>query len=130
MFEVVDELSKIYVFVDGSFTNNKDLSSQIKYIVILGIKTKENTEFTLSNDIIYINFTKYKRITPLILASELYIIIVGIDILISLAIIIDMIINKLGFPWLPIIVCTDSLCIVKLGTTKERHLIINIMVIC
>jgi hypothetical protein len=33
---------KLYVFVDALFTNNKDLSSQIGYVIILGNKTKIN----------------------------------------------------------------------------------------
>ena len=33
---------KLYVFVDASFANNKDLSSQIGYVIVLGNKTKIN----------------------------------------------------------------------------------------
>lgn len=39
--------------------------------------------------------------------------------------------KQLGFEEVPIIVCTDSFslynCLVKLGTTKEKHLMIDIM---
>ncbi|PVH67579.1 hypothetical protein DL98DRAFT_283467, partial [Cadophora sp. DSE1049] len=49
--------------------------------------------------------------------------------LIFLATTANMVTDKLGFPRLPIIVCTDSLsfyeCIIKLGTTKEKRLIID-----
>jgi hypothetical protein len=33
---------KLYVFVDVLFANNKDLSSQIGYVIVLGNKTKIN----------------------------------------------------------------------------------------
>jgi hypothetical protein len=44
-----------------------------------------------------------------------------------------MIAKQLGFPPTPIVVCTNSYllykCLVKLGTTKEKRLMINIMAI-
>ena len=44
---------------------------------------------------------------------------------------IKMISEQLGFPPTPIVVCTDSYslyeCLVKLGTTKEKRLMIDIM---
>ena len=44
---------------------------------------------------------------------------------------IRMIGEQLGFPPTPIVVCTDSYllyeCLVKLGTTKEKRLMIDIM---
>ena len=46
---------------------------------------------------------------------------------------IKMITEQLRFPSTPIIVCTDSYslyeCLVKLGTTKEKRLMIDIMAI-
>ena len=46
---------------------------------------------------------------------------------------IKMITDQLGFPPTPIIACTDSYslyeCLVKLGTTKEKRLMIDIMAI-
>ena len=67
------------------------------------------------------------------LALELYTIVAGINILISLSTTINIITNKLSIPRLFTVVYTDSLslykCIVKLGTTKEKRLIINIMAI-
>jgi hypothetical protein len=35
---------KLYVFVNALFANNKDLSSQIGYVIILGNKTKINNK--------------------------------------------------------------------------------------
>jgi hypothetical protein len=52
---------------------------------------------------------------------------------IAIGITINRIIAKLGAPSVPIVVCTNFLslyeCFMKLGTTKEKKLIINIMAI-
>jgi hypothetical protein len=125
--------AKIYVFVDGSFANNKDLSSQIGFIVVIGTESEGNAEFTLSGNIIHSSSTKCKRVTRAVLASELYAMVAGVDMLISLGGTVNMVTDKLGLPRLPTVVCTDSLslyeCIVKLGTTKEKRLMIDIMAI-
>ncbi|KAK6585154.1 hypothetical protein PZA11_001881 [Diplocarpon coronariae] len=53
--------------------------------------------------------------------------------LVSIAITIDMVIAKLSLPCLPTVIYIDSLslykCIIKLGTIKEKRLIINIIAI-
>ncbi|KAK6582605.1 hypothetical protein PZA11_005013 [Diplocarpon coronariae] len=68
-----------------------------------------------------------------ILAFELYTIVAGINMLVSIAITIDIVIAKLSLPRLPTIIYTDSLslykCIIKLGTIKEKQLIIDIIAI-
>jgi hypothetical protein len=55
----------------------------------------------------------------------------GVDSAISLSTSMEMLTRKLGIPRIPTIICTDSLslyeCIVKLGTTKEKRLMIDIM---
>jgi len=57
----------------------------------------------------------------------------GVDLLISLKTTLDMITKQLGFPDIPTVICTDSFslyeCLVKLGTTKEKRLMIDIMAI-
>ena len=87
----------------------------------------------MAGNIVYTSSTKYKRVTRVVLALELYAIVAGINILISLSTTINIVTNKLGILRLPTVVCTDSLslykCIVKLGTTKEKRLIIDIMAI-
>jgi len=47
--------AKIYVFVDSSFANNKDLSSQIGFIIILANENENtgNDEFNLYGNLIY-----------------------------------------------------------------------------
>jgi hypothetical protein len=45
--------AKLYVFVDGSFANNKDLSSQIGFEVILANETIKEDEFTIYGNLIH-----------------------------------------------------------------------------
>ena len=53
-YVTLDFLSaKLYVFVDRSFANNKDLSSQIRFEVILANKTIGEDEFTIYRNLIY-----------------------------------------------------------------------------
>jgi hypothetical protein len=56
-----------------------------------------------------------------------------IDILFAINFTLTIIIKQLGLLIIPIIVCTDSYslyeCLVKLGITKEKRLIIDIMAI-
>ena len=129
--------TKLFVFVDGSFANNKDLSSQIGYEIILANETTnasyEENSFDLRGNLIHYSSTKSKRITRSVLASEIYGMVGGVDMAIAINTTIKMIVSQLGFPAPPIIVCTDSYslyeCLVKLGTTKEKRLMIDIMAI-
>ena len=66
------EQVKLFIFVDGSFVNNKDFSSQISYLIILTNKTKGINKFAIKGNLIYYSFTKSKRVTRSILASEIY----------------------------------------------------------
>ena len=79
------------------------------------------------------NLIKYKRVTRVVLVLELYIIVAGIDILISLNITINIVINKLSISRLLIIIYINSLSlykyIIKLNMTKEKRLIIDIIAI-
>ncbi|PHH73973.1 hypothetical protein CDD83_4641 [Cordyceps sp. RAO-2017] len=55
----------------------------------------------------------------------------GFDLGIALATTVKMITDRIGLPPVPLIICTDSYslyeCLVKLGTTKEKRLMIDIM---
>jgi hypothetical protein len=66
-----------------------------------------------------------------VLASKIYNMIAGIDIIYAIGSILKLITTQLEFPDIVIIVCTDSYSLyeylVKLGTTKEKHLMINII---
>jgi len=64
--------AKLFVFVDGSFANNKDLSSQIGYEIILANETTREEEFEIKGNLIHYSSTKSKRVTRSVLASEVY----------------------------------------------------------
>jgi hypothetical protein len=68
-----------------------------------------------------------------VLALKIYDMIGGIDMSFTISFTLTIIIKQLGFPIILIIVCTDSYsfyeCLVKLGITKEKRLIINIIII-
>jgi hypothetical protein len=72
-------------------------------------------------------------VTRSVLASEIYGMVGGVDMAVVINNTIGMIMEQLGFTRIPIIVCTDSYslyeCLVKLGTTKEKRLMIDIMAI-
>jgi hypothetical protein len=124
---------KLFVFVDGSFANNKDFSSQIGYEIILANEITGDEEFEIKGNLIHYSSTKSKRVTRSVLASEIYGMVGGVDMAISINTTIKMIMDQLGFTSIPIIVCTDSYslyeCLVKLGTTNEKRLMIDIMAI-
>ena len=64
---------------------------------------------------------------------EIYRIVGGVNIAITIRTTLKIIIDRLKLPIIPIIIYTDlySLyqCLVKLSTIKEKHLIINIIVL-
>jgi hypothetical protein len=126
-------LAKLYVFIDGSFANNKDLSSQIEFEVILANKTIREDEFIIYGNLIYWSLIKSKRVTKSVLVSEIYGMVVGTDISFAISFTLKIITEQLELPAIPTIVCTDSFllyeCLVKLGTTKEKRLMIDIMAI-
>jgi hypothetical protein len=66
-----------------------------------------------------------------VLALEIYNIVRGVDIIIAINITIKIITEQLGFLQTLIIVCTDLYllykCLVKLGITQEKRLIIDII---
>jgi hypothetical protein len=67
------------------------------------------------------------------LISEIYSIVIRINISFVISFTLKIITKQLKLPAIPTIVYTDSFllykCLVKLGTTKEKRLIINIMAI-
>jgi hypothetical protein len=65
------------------------------------------------------------------LASKICAMAIGVNIAVAIGTTINKIIDRLGVPKAPVIVYINSLLfyeyLVKLGTTKEKRLIINIM---
>ena len=104
----------LIIFTDASFANNKDLSSQIGFVIIL-------TDQNQTTNIIHWSLIKCKRVTRSVLASELYALAHGFDIRAAIKSTIEKI---LQIDTLPLILCTDSKslydCLVKLGTTQEK----------
>ena len=123
--------AKLFVFVDGSFANNKDCSSQIGYELFLGNETLFENFFKMRGNLVAASSTKCQRVTRSVLASEIYGMVGGVDIAICVATTLKTITNKLELSAIPVVVCTDSYslyeCLVKLGTTKEKRLMIDIM---
>jgi hypothetical protein len=122
---------KVFVMVDASFANNSDLSSQIGYIVIFGNKVIINGSVIVIGNIVHWFSSKCKRVTRSIFGSEIYAMANGVDIAIAISTTIYMIAAGFSVSKVPLVVCTDSFflyeCLVKLGITKEKRLMIDIM---
>jgi hypothetical protein len=124
--------TKLYIFTDGSFANNRDLTSQLGFIVVLANEiTRTSSEFEILGNIIHWNSSKCKRVTRSVLASELYGMMNGFDAGIALGTTLQQITSALQLPQIPVVICADSRslyeCLVKLGTTVEKRLMIDIM---
>ena len=111
---------QLLVFTDALFANNKDLSSQIGYILVLA-------DASGRANILHWSSIKCKRVTRSVLASELYGLVHGLDIGVAIKTTIDRILQM----ELPLVLCTDSKslydCLVRLGTTQEKRLMIDVM---
>jgi hypothetical protein len=111
---------QLLAFTDASFANNKDLSSQIGYVLVLADASNKA-------NIIHWSSVKCKRVTRSVLASELYGMAHGFDIGAAIKSTVDKILQVN----LPLILCTDSKslydCLVRLGTTQEKRLMIDVM---
>lgn len=111
---------RLLVFTDASFANNVDFSSQIGFIIAIA-------DATSKANIIHWTSIKCKRVTRSVLASELYAMAHGFDIGAA----IKSTVEKLLDIDLPLIICIDSKslydCLVRLGTTQEKRLMIDVM---
>jgi hypothetical protein len=83
--------AKIFIFADGLFANNKDLNSQLGFLIVLVYKDHLKSSFALIGNIVHWSSTKCKRITRSTLASEVYGIMNGVNIGIALAITLEII---------------------------------------
>jgi hypothetical protein len=126
-------IAKLFVFINGSFGNLKDFISQIGYIIIFINKFKGKNKFTIKGNLINTSSTKYKRITWNNLVSEICGIIDGLDLAYIIVATLKIIIDQRNLPEIPIVLYIDSKSlykyIIKLGITKEKYLIINIIAI-
>ena len=112
---------KLIIFTDSSFANNLNLSSQIGYVVVLADATNKA-------NILHWSSIKCKRVTRSVLASELYAMAYGFD---AGSVMKSTVERIMKIPILPLILCTDSKslydCLVKLGTTQEKRLMVDLM---
>jgi len=110
---------RIAVFTDSSFANNPDMSTQIGFVTV--ITDKDNKA-----NIVHWSSVKCKRITRSVLAAELYAMSMGFD---SASVIKSTIQQILDRP-VDLVIYTDSKslydCLVKLGSTQEKRLMIDI----
>jgi hypothetical protein len=110
------------IFIDSSFVNNHDLSSQIDYVICL-------TDFINTTNIIHWSSIKCKRMTRNVLAVELFVMIHDFD--------VDSILKSIFIKMLVIdiflILITDSKflydCLIRLSTTVEKRLMIDVMIL-
>lgn len=111
---------QLVVFIDSSFANNRDLSSQIGFIICLADSASKA-------NIIHQSSIKCKRVTRSVLAAELYGMAHGFDI----GAVIKATLGKVLQAEIPLVLCTYSKslydCLVKLGTTHEKRLMIDVM---
>ena len=85
------------VFTDGSFANNQDLSSQLRYLVALVNESDYGTQeskFHIRGNIIHWSSTKCKRVTRSVLASETYGMVSGVDIAIAIQTTLKMVTSE------------------------------------
>ena len=87
--------TKLFVFVDRLFANNKDLSFQIRYEIILINETISTISdlFKLRGNLVHYSNIKSKRVTRSVLALEVYRIVKGINIAIAINTTIKMVTN-------------------------------------
>ncbi len=115
---------RIVAFTDSSFANNKDLSSQIGYIIALA-DAQDNA------NIVHWQSIKCRRVTRSVLASELYALSLGFDVAATIKSTLDQIFSGTPQGKIPLSMCIDSKslyeCLVKLGTTQEKRLMIDIL---
>ncbi len=115
---------RIVAFTDSSFANNKDLSSQIGYVIVLA-DAQNNA------NIVHWQSIKCRRVTRSVLASELYALSLRFDVAATIKSTLDQIFSGTPQGKIPLAVCIDSKslyeCLVKLGTTQEKRLMIDIL---
>ena len=103
------------------------------YEVILANEVDREDSFEIHGNLIDWRSVKSKRVTRSVLASEVYSMSAGVDIAYAIGSTLNMVIKQLDLPTILIVVYTDSYslyeCLVKLGTTKEKRLMIDIIAI-
>ena len=55
--------TKLFIFINRLFVNNKDFSSQLGYKIIITNKCAGENDFIIHSDLIHWSLTKSKRVT-------------------------------------------------------------------
>jgi hypothetical protein len=97
---------RLFVFIDGSFANNKDFSSQIGYVIILANETSINE--TSANKTSANKTSDKTSVNETSTGADRFAIKGGIDMAIAINTMIKMITEQLGSSHTLIIICTDS----------------------
>jgi len=119
------ETLQIVIFTDSSFANNEDMSSQIGYVIVI-------VDDSGRANVVDWKSIKSRRVTRSVLAAELYAMAQGFDIGVAIKSTMDDFLrtSRCNDP-IPLVLATDSQslydCLTKLGTTKEKRLMVDIM---
>jgi hypothetical protein len=107
------------IFTNSSFANNRDLFSQIDYVICLTNSKHVN--------IVHWSSIKCKRVTRNVLAAELYALAHDFDLDVALKATLSAILDR----FVSLILCTDSKslydCLIKLDTTQRKSFMIDVM---
>ena len=122
--------AKLITFADGSHGSNKDLSSQLGYVTMIGNETRrDHRTVTFRGNIIHWQSAKIKRVVRSSLAAEIYAVATASDLTIAISTTLQRITDRLGFPKIPFTLCTDSQSLYDhlngLKTTKEKRLMME-----
>jgi hypothetical protein len=113
---------RLIIFIDSSFVNNSDLSSQIEYVIYLA-------DATHAANILHWSSIKCKKITRSVLAIELFAMIHDFDVDFVLKITLTKMIDTL----ISLILITDSKsiydCLIRLEIIVEKRLMIDVMIL-
>jgi hypothetical protein len=110
---------QLMIFTNSSFANNRDLFSQIDYVICLADSKHAN--------IVHWSSIKCKRVTRSVLAAELYALAHDFDLDVVFKATLSAILDR----FVSFVLCIDfkSLydCLVKLDTTQKKRLMIDVM---
>ena len=124
-------IAKLIIFVNGNFNNNKNITSQLGFVIVLINETRDKNSYYITSNIIHWKFSKCKRIIHSVLILKIYGIVSGFDMGFAIYTTLNIITDRIGLNRIPFIIATDSFLLykvfVKLGTSDKKRLIINII---